>query len=327
MSDLHDAGGVVAGEHAGMRVDRYVAEVLALFSRSQLNRHDVTLTINDAPAKLSRALREGDRVHVTYRDLPEHTLEAEPIALDILYEDECVVVVNKPRGMVVHPAAGNWTGTLVQGLLHHVSELADEASRGSGRPGIVHRLDKDTSGVLVAAKNATCQEALARQFRKRTVEKLYLAVVRGAPGRSSGTVEASIARDPRNRKRFAVTSGGGRTAKTEYRVLKHFPGYAFVAVHPVTGRTHQIRVHMHHLGCPVLGDPVYGRKDRTFPEVGLMLHAYRLTFRLPATGERRSFVAPLPDRFRSALRALADLPSGTTASRRRSSSADRRTEE
>ncbi len=310
MNARREAGAVAGEEHAGMRIDRFVADEMDLFSRSQFRRHGVVISVNDKIAKPSRLLRSGDQVRVTYHDTVEPSVEPEAIDLDILYEDDDVVVVNKPQGMVVHPAAGNWSGTLVQGLMHYVTGLGDGAE--SLRPGIVHRLDKDTSGVLITAKTVESQEYLSEQFRGRSLEKLYLAIVRGAPPRSKDEISTHIIRDPRNRKQFTAVARGGKSSITEYRVLKRFTGYSFLALHPMTGRTHQLRVHMQHVRCPILGDPVYSRADRAFPEVGLMLHAYRLTIRLPGSGNQHTFTAPLPERFRRVLRAFADLPSGAS---------------
>ncbi|MEE8441248.1 MAG: RluA family pseudouridine synthase [Spirochaetia bacterium] len=314
MSGRREAEAKAGEEHSGIRVDRFVADEMDLFSRSQFHRHGVAIEINGKITKPSRLLHNGDVVRVTYSDTVEPSVEPEAIDLDILYEDDDVVVLNKPQGMVVHPAAGNWTGTLVQGLMHHVSSLADRSD--SLRPGIVHRLDKDTSGVLITAKTLESQEFLSAQFRGRSLEKTYLAIVRGTPPRSKGEISSGIVRDPRNRKRFTGVSRGGKPAVTGYRVLKRFAGYSLLVVHPMTGRTHQIRVHTRHIGCPILGDPVYARADRGFPDVGLMLHAYKLTIRLPGNGKEQTFTAPLPERFRQVLRAFADLPSAASDVRR-----------
>lgn len=314
MSDQQEAEAKAGEEHAGMRVDRFVADEMDLFSRSQFRRHGVAISINEKTAKPSRLLRSGDQVRVTYHTTVEHSVEAEAIDLEIIYEDDDVVVVNKPQGMVVHPALGNWSGTLVQGLMHHVGGLADAS--GSLRPGIVHRLDKDTSGVLITAKTTESHEYLSEQFRDRSLEKLYLTIVRGTPPRSKDEISTGIARDPRNRKRFTAVPQGGKSAVTEYRVLKRFAGYTYLALHPLTGRTHQLRVHMRHIRCPILGDPLYARSDRRFLNVGLMLHAHRLTIRLPTGGKEHIFSAPLPERFSRVLQVLADLPSAGSDVRR-----------
>jgi len=307
VNERQEARATVGEILPAMRADRFVAEQMQILPRSQFDRHNVTIHINGKESKPSHLVRSGDMIEVFYDRVSEPSFEPEPMELDILYEDDDVVVLNKPPGLVVHPGAGNWTGTLAQGLMHHVGSLS--ANADSLRPGIVHRLDKDTSGVLITAKTAASHEYLSKQFRRRTLEKKYVAIVRGTPPNSRGRISTGIARDPSNRKRFAAVSSGGKPATTEYCVIRHLEGYALVSFRPTTGRTHQIRVHARHLGCPILGDPVYARPDRTFPQAGLMLHSHSLTIRLPATGEFHTFVAPLPKRFRTVLRALWDLRS------------------
>ncbi len=282
-----------------MRVDRYLAECLELFPRSQIVHRDVVVRVAGAEVKLSRKLREGERVEVSYSNPEPAAVEAEPIDLDIIYENDDVVVVNKAAGMVVHPAAGNWTGTLAQGLMHHVQELSREFG-DDARPGIVHRLDKDTSGVLIAAKHPAALAHLAAQFKKRSTTKVYLAIVKGRPPRSTGSISLPIARDPHHRKRFTV-SDTGKAAQTRYRVLRHFSGYSLMSLEPHTGRTHQLRVHLAAVGCPIVGDPVYSRPDRRLPEARCALHAFRLTITLPGESTPRRFTARLPDDFRNVL--------------------------
>ena len=219
--------------------------------------------------------------------------QAQDIPLTILYEDDDLAVVVKPCGMVVHPAAGNEDGTLVNALLHHLDSLGGIG--GELRPGIVHRLDKDTSGLLLVAKNDAAQLALSEQLSARTMEKHYRALVEGAPREDSGRVEAAIARSKKDRKKMAVDDEG-REAITEWTVLQRGRGVALLDVHILTGRTHQIRVHMRHIGHPVCGDPIYGsQKGAKVPR--LMLHAYSLTFTHPASGERMTFTADLPAEF------------------------------
>jgi len=313
MSQRLERFATVDAVDAGMRVDRFIADRMRPFSRSQLHQRRVVIFINDREVKASRKVAEADRVRVTYEPFIEPSLEPEAVELSILYEDDDVIVIDKPQGMVVHPGAGNWTGTLAHGLLYHVDSLEHEP--GSLRPGIVHRLDKDTSGIIIAAKTAESQEYLAAQFRERTLSKTYLAIVKGSPRASRGRIETRIVRDPANRKRFTTAEAGGREAATEYAVRSRYQGYTLVTFHPVTGRTHQIRVHARHIGCPILGDPVYGRRDVRFPEATLMLHALTLTVRLPATGRERTFEAAVPARFRQVLQILEGLPSGDSASR------------
>ena len=305
MSSRETVSARVPEEAAGTRVDRYIADELNLFPRSQIAHREVVVRVGGRVCKLSHRLKAGELVQVAFSPPADAAIDAEPVPLDIVFENEDVVVVNKPAGMVVHPAAGNWHGTLAQGLMHHVRTLAS-AFEDSARPGIVHRLDKDTSGVIIAAKHPQALAELAAQFKEHTTEKRYLASVKGTLPRSHGTAEGPSGRDPHNRKRFAVVEHGGREAVTHYRVLRHYDGYSFVSLRPQTGRTHQLRVHMTSLGCPIVGDPVYSRGDARLPDVGLALHAYRLRITLPGEREPRWFTARLPERFRRALRAVSD---------------------
>jgi 23S rRNA pseudouridine1911/1915/1917 synthase len=298
------------------RLDKYLSDTLALFPRSQYDRRNVAVTLAGKPAKPSLKLTGGEALAVTWDDLPEATFGAEDIPLDVLYEDDAVVVVNKVRGMVVHPAHGNWSGTLVQALLHRVKDLADnfEDEEGSEiRPGIVHRLDKDTSGVLITAKTPAALEFLAAQFRDRSTEKTYFAVLKGQLKGNAGVVEGYLGRDPRNRQRFAaVGPSQGKPAVTAWTVVGRVPGYTLVRFHPHTGRTHQLRVHSLVLGCPILGDPIYARTDPRWPQAPLMLHAARLVIALPGNVGLREFTAPLPPEFREVLTNLG-LPDPLTA--------------
>jgi 23S rRNA pseudouridine1911/1915/1917 synthase len=295
---------------AGLRLDRFISERLGLFSRSQLAGRVRGLTVNGAPARQSRRLRVGDLVAVEYDDPAPLHVQAEPIPLAVIFENGDVIVVDKPQGMVVHPGNGNRSGTLLNALLARRPGLAAAWGPDEARPGIVHRLDKDTSGVMVAAANPAAHEALARQFKNREVRKRYLAIVRGAPPAGEGRIEVPLVRSRRDRRRFvgvrarAPGSRGGRAAVTRYRVLRRWPGYALVLLVPLTGRTHQLRVHLRLVGCPVLGDPLYGRPDPRFPSATLMLHSWRLAIRLPGEAEPREFRAPLPERFRQVIRAL-----------------------
>jgi 23S rRNA pseudouridine1911/1915/1917 synthase len=293
---------------APCRLDKYAADTLDLFPRTQYERRNVAVEADGKPAKPSLKLAGGESLVIEWNDLPEATFGAEDIPLDVLYEDESVLVVNKPRGMVVHPAHGNWTGTLVQGLLHRVKELADNFEEEEGaeiRPGIVHRLDKDTSGVLITAKTPESLEFLAAQFRDRSTEKTYYAVLKGSPKAASGTVEGWLGRDPKNRQRFAaVGPSQGKPAVTAWTIVARAPGYVLVKFRPHTGRTHQLRVHSLVLGCPILGDPIYARTDPRAPLAPLMLHAAQLSIELPAGKGRRVFIAPLPPEFVAVLQDL-----------------------
>lgn len=298
----------------GMRLDRFIAEELALFSRSQLKHRAVAIRVNGAEAKPSHRLKLGDRVRIEYEDEAATTVLPEPIDLDVLFENDEVVVINKPQGMVVHPAAGNSTGTLVQGLAYRWQSIRRELSADNLRPGIVHRLDKATSGVIIAAKNPEARRFLANQFRKRRTEKVYLAIVKGVLYPRKGTIESYIRRDPAHRKRFMSDPSAGKYAVTDYAVLHQWKQHAFIALYPHTGRTHQLRVHMASRNSPIVGDEIYARPDPSLPDTPLLLHAHRLTIVLPKKtsqpsvytgGERVTFRAPLPPRFKTAILKLA----------------------
>jgi 23S rRNA pseudouridine1911/1915/1917 synthase len=299
----------------GVRLDVYVSERLGLFSRSQARTRIVAATVNGNPARLAKKLQLGDVVGVEWTDPPQSELTPEDIALDVLFENDDVAVIDKPQGMVVHPGSGNAGGTLVHALLFRYAGLAGAFGKTNGRPGIVHRLDKETSGIIIVARNVAAHEMLAEQFRDRTTRKRYLAIVQGSPGNGEGRIDSRLARDPHDRKRFACVAIGGRTASTRYRVLKSFPAdrgaYSLVLLAPRTGRTHQLRVHMKALGTPVLGDAVYGRRDPTFPDARLMLHARSLTIRLPGEEQPRTFVSPLPMRFLEIVKRLQSFSPST----------------
>jgi len=302
------------GEGWAERLDRYVADELKEVSRSQFKARFESATVNGRDVKPSRILKEGDRYHIVLRDEPDRSAASEPedIPLPVLYEDDSTIVVDKPQGMVVHPAHGNWSGTLANALLGRFAAGASAAPDDScvpPRAGIVHRLDKDTSGVIIAGKTAAAQEFLAAQFRGRTTVKTYVAIVRRAPKAASGRLEGWLARDPRERRRFAPSAEGvGKRAITEWRIVAQSGAYAVLALGLRTGRTHQLRVHCKALGCPILGDPIYGEADRRFPEASLMLHALELRIRLPGLEEHSVFRAPLPGRFIEVASALGLEP-------------------
>jgi 23S rRNA pseudouridine1911/1915/1917 synthase len=281
-----------------IRIDAYISDILGLFSRSQVKKRVLQVILGGREVKLGKAVHPGELLEIHYTDPPEISLEAEAIALDILFEDPNVLVVNKPQGMVVHPGCGNHSGTLVNALLYHCREVKELFPGEPLRPGIVHRLDKDTSGVIIAAKNPEALEYLARQFRSGRTRKTYLALVRGRPDPGAGMIDTLIRRHPRDRKRFAPSRHQGRRAVTRYRVLRTFGDISLVLLRPKTGRTHQLRVHMRHIGCPILGDSLYGRGEN----MSLMLHAYRLAIRLPGETSPRLFKAPLPERFKTVIR-------------------------
>ncbi len=308
--------GCVDGEEPG-RLDRYVADVLKAVSRSQFKARFVKAEVNGRDAKPSRLLKAGDSFLVELRDEEDRSGASAPedIPLSVLYEDDEVIVLDKPQGMVVHPAHGNWSGTLANALLWRLGAgrraptgASDDevAATAPPRAGLVHRLDKDTSGVIIAGKTAASQEYLAAQFRARTTVKTYLPITRRAPRSDAGRVEGWLARDPKDRKRFAPSpEGTGKRALSEWRVLARAGGYGFLALGLRTGRTHQLRVHCKALGCPIVGDPIYGERDDRFPWATLMLHAYELTIRLPGSVGERRFRAPVPSRFRALAEALA----------------------
>jgi 23S rRNA pseudouridine1911/1915/1917 synthase len=300
------------GPEGAPRADVYVAETAGVLSRSQLKARAAVILVNGAEAKPSRPLKAGDRLELVWTDDDPSSIEAEDIPLSIIFEDGRVIVVDKAQGMVTHPGAGNRRGTLANAALF-IARRGSAPSPNSGpalRAGIVHRLDKDTSGVIVVAKDLDAQVFLAGQFKERLARKEYLAVTRGVPVPASGRITDRLGRDPRERKRFAAVSEGGKVAVTDYRILASWgvagrgEGYALVSLRPRTGRTHQLRVHMAGLGSPILGDPIYGRKDGRFPEATLMLHAHRLSVTLPGGGSPSLFVAPVPRRFRDLVASL-----------------------
>ena len=286
---------VISTDQIGGRLDQFLAQELPALSRSRLQSliKGGHILVNGGRAKPSATLRVGDSVVV--REPPPIVSEtsAQAIALDVLFEDDDLIVLNKPAGMVVHPAAGNWDGTLVNALLHHCRSLSGIG--GEQRPGIVHRLDRETSGCIVAAKSDFAHRALARQFAGREVTKIYLALVTGKLAAASGVIEGAIGRHPIHRKKMTVlTDGRGRLAKTSYRVLRELPGASLVECTLHTGRTHQIRVHLKHLGHPLLGDEVYGRRGDFTRQ---MLHAWKLGFTHPRREERLNFQSPIPADF------------------------------
>jgi 23S rRNA pseudouridine1911/1915/1917 synthase len=292
----------VPNERAGWRLDRYLALALPQFSRSRLQNliRSGDVQLQGKAARTRETVRAGDVVRLVEPLVQEIEDKAEEIPLEILFEDDDLLVLNKAAGLVVHPGAGNQTHTLVNALLHHCTSLSGIG--GKQRPGIVHRLDKETSGCLVVAKNDAAHLSLARQFAERDVKKTYLALVAGIPKRSRGIIEAPIGRHPVHRKKMRVDPRCGRAARTDYRVLQSGGGISLVECALHSGRTHQIRVHLHHLGHPVIGDSLYGKKN-TAPRQ--MLHAWKLGFTHPRTKERLCFEAPLPPDFRATLQAGA----------------------
>ncbi len=291
----------------GERLDKWLARQLPGYSRTEIQRwiKEGLVRVNGRASKPGYKLEPGDVVEVDVpAPVPYEGVKPEPIPLNVLYEDEDVIVIDKPAGMVVHPAPGHASGTLVNALLYHFPDL--EGIGGVERPGIVHRLDKDTSGLILVAKNSRAHRELQRQFKAREIEKAYLALVEGHLQPKVGRIEAPIGRDKRHRKRMAVVRDG-REAITEYTVIAYYGDYTLVDVRPLTGRTHQIRVHFAFIGHPLAGDTVYGRrKQKLKPWLRRhFLHAHRIRFRLPRTGQWVEFTSPLPEDLQHILDKLA----------------------
>ena len=288
---------------AHVRLDRFLANNLPEYSRSRLQQLIRTgfVTLNGAATRARYLVHTGDKIELTEPPLEKLDNQPEPIPLEILFEDKDIIVINKPAGLVVHPGAGHRQHTLVNALLGHCATLSGIG--GKERPGIVHRLDKETSGCLVVAKNDKAHRELSRQFAERTIEKIYLAVVAGRLRKKTGVIEATIGRHHIHRQRMSVASPRGRPAKTEYRVVCSGNQTSLVECRLYSGRTHQIRVHLHHLGHPVLGDKVYAaRLAKNFPRH--MLHAWKLGFRHPSSGGWKDFEAPLPNDFTAAIKTI-----------------------
>lgn len=311
---------IATGSDEGVRLDAYLATQIDGWSRARLQRliDDQDVLVNGRPVKSSYKLKAGDEIEVELSPGPSARFAPENIPLDVIYEDEHLVVVNKPAGMVVHPAAGIDSGTLANALAYRFQQLS--ATGGSIRPGIVHRLDKDTSGLMVVAKTEQAHENLSDQFRARTVAKRYVALVYGVVKEQQGRIEQPIARDPRNRTRMAVVSGG-REALSLYTVRRQYDVFTLVDVQLKTGRTHQIRVHLSWLKHPVVGDTLYSggrensvqdpqRRAQVRKLSRQFLHAEKLAFSHPATGERLRFVAPLPAELSSFLENLESSGKG-----------------
>ena len=312
----------IQGRVATRRLDQYLAAALADYSRTFLQRliREGRVTVNGAPSEASYRIRRGDRIEVTIELPSGPSVPPEDIPLDILYEDDQLLVINKPPDMVVHPAKGHQSGTLVNALVGHTQTLS--SAYGELRAGIVHRLDRDTSGAIVAAKTDAAHSALAAQFEARTVEKHYIAVVEGEPQLDSDLIDAALGRHRKNPEKMAVQREGGKPAQSIYRVVRRFRGFTELDVELLTGRTHQIRVHLAHIGHPVVADDLYGPRAALYrsdllgvkppeDEPPLIerqaLHARRIAFNHPATGQRLEFTAPIPEDLARLLAALAEL--------------------
>lgn len=296
----------VEAVYEGLRIDKYLAEVMTDYSRSFLQKQlkDKNVTVNGCPVKASYKVAEEEEIAVAIPASREPDILPQNIPLDILYEDEQLLVVNKPKGMVVHPSAGHYSDTLVNALMFHCKGRLSGIN-GVLRPGIVHRIDMDTTGALVVCKTDLAHQSLAAQLKKHSITRRYRAIVHGNLKESQGTVEGTIGRHPVERKKMAANVTKGKRAVTHYRVLEQLKGYTYVECQLETGRTHQIRVHMSSIGHPLLGDVVYGPKKCPFPSLmGQTLHAMVLGFLHPVTGEYLEFQAPLPEYFEALLKKL-----------------------
>lgn len=279
------------------RLDKFLVEQIPEFSRSRLQSliKDGRVTVNGITAsKSGQTLDRHANILVEIPPTQPSELVAEDIELDIIFENDDLLVINKPAGMVVHPSVGHNSGTLVHAALAHAEDI--EGVGGVQRPGVVHRLDKDTSGLILLAKNDPTHQWLQDQFASRQVEKIYLALVDGSPPTPRGRVDAAVGRDSKNRKKMAIVPPAkGRAAVSEYSTLRKYPAHTFLEVHPITGRTHQIRVHLAFLECPVVGDRIYGRRHASLPLDRQFLHASHLRIRLPGDEALAEFEAPLPE--------------------------------
>lgn len=284
----------VGEDEESERLDVYLTRRAPEYSRSRIQKliDGGRVTLGGKLVKANYKVQPGNRIELAEPEVEPLEVVAEDIPLDILFEDSDVVVINKPRGMVVHPAAGNYQGTLVNALLEHCQDLSGIG--GVARPGIVHRLDKDTSGVMMVAKTDRAHLHLAKQIKDRTASRKYIAIVHGNVQAEQGLIDAPIGRHPVDRKKMAVNLDHGKEAKTKFRVLERFGNYSVVECRLMTGRTHQIRVHMAYIGHPVVGDPKYGPRTAHFSIEGQALHSAELAFQHPVSGQELVFEAPLP---------------------------------
>ena len=295
-------------ENAGERIDKFLTEKVPELSRSYIQKliKEKNVKVNSAVIKSNYKVAKGDQIRITIPDLTEPDILPENIPLDILYEDEDILVVNKPKGMVVHPAAGHYTGTLVNAIMYHCKDQLSGIN-GVMRPGIVHRIDMDTTGSLLVCKNDTAHQILAEQLKKHSIKRIYHAIVHGNIKEDSGTVNAPIGRHPIDRKKMSINERNGRNAVTHYRVLERFGDYTYIACELETGRTHQIRVHMASIHHPLLGDSVYGPARCPWTLQGQTLHAKILGIIHPRTGKYMEFDAPLPEYFENLLKKLRKM--------------------
>ncbi|SCG83520.1 ribosomal large subunit pseudouridine synthase D [Proteiniborus sp. DW1] len=297
---------IFVDEDDNERLDLYLAHELDDISRSYIQKliKEGLVKVNNKVVKARYIVLEGDHIQVYLPEPKELEIEPENIPIDIVYEDKDIAIVNKPQGMVVHPAPGNYNGTLVNALLYHLGNLS--SINGIIRPGIVHRIDKDTSGLLMVAKNNFAHEELSKQLKAHTINRIYNALVDGNIKEDMGTIDAPIGRHPIDRKKMTVTDVNSREAVTHFRVLERFGQYTLIEAKLETGRTHQIRVHMSFINHAVTGDPVYGGKNQRFNTNGQLLHAKTLGFIHPRTGEYLEFDSSLPEHFTKILNMLRD---------------------
>ncbi len=297
---------VITEEMASKRLDKVLSEALKDFSRNylQILIDEKLITVNGKVAKASFKCKCGDVVEIELKETEEIEAVPQNLNLDVVYEDSDVIVVNKPKGMVVHPGPGNPDGTLVNGLLHHCTDLS--GINGVLRPGIVHRIDKDTTGLIVACKNDKAHESLADQLMLKTASRKYLALVHGVMPHEFGTIDAPIGRDEKDRQKMAVTAKNSKNAVTHFKVVERFQDATLMECSLETGRTHQIRVHMQYIGYPIVGDPKYSLRKTRNDTQGQMLHAFELTFVHPSTKKAMTFHAPLPEYFEQILMELRE---------------------
>lgn len=290
---------IVGSEDVGKRIDKYLGENTE-YTRSKIQKmiENKNVTVNGKEVKSSYILKENDMVEIT-EYIEETDILPENIPLDIYYEDDDLIVVNKPSGMVVHPAPGNYTGTLVNALLYHTNNLSSVNT--NIRPGIVHRIDADTSGLLLVAKNDKSHNILAEAIQKKEVKREYIALVSGVINEDTATIDAPIGRDSNNRKKMCVTGNNSKEAVTHIRVLERYKNATLIKCKLETGRTHQIRVHLNYIGHPIVNDPVYGHKKLFDSDFGQMLHAEKIGFVHPTTKEYMEFTSPVPKRFNEIL--------------------------
>ena len=296
----------ITAEENGTRIDSFLSEELEELSRSYVQKliGDGLIQVNEKNVKSNYKVKTGDKLLVQIPDATPVDILPEEMNLNIVYEDSDLLVVNKPVGLVVHPAHGHYSGTLVNGLLAHCSDLS--GINGKMRPGIVHRIDKDTSGLLMIAKNDMAHQHLAAQLKEHSIRRAYYALVQGIISEPAGLVDAPIGRHETERKKMAVTLKNSKEARTHYYVKERFAKQTFIECRLETGRTHQIRVHMAYLGHPLVGDPLYGTRKNNLDFPGQALHAYALGFIHPRTGEELYFEAPLPEHFQNVLKNLGE---------------------